>query len=242
MGKILQVNGNIQAEGDSSRIGQTYFQHFTTHEEIKAGEAGTNDLYIKGNIKAKMNGDYHSLLDLIYPVGSVIMTMDKTFEPSAYWGGTWKKWEDGYLKADVTPNATAQGATAYKISKDMLPTHSHSIDHTHTYSFENDHYFIVSGTDETRSKVVKAASDGVQSATKPSVTMSEIDGYDRSYSVYMSDDDSDGTHGSKNQQISIGFNHNHAYAGSSGDGSFANNEYKPRYYAVIAWQRIEDPK
>lgn len=190
-----------------------------------------------------MNGDYHSLLDLIYPVGSVIMTMDKNFEPSAYWGGTWKKWEDGYLKADVTPNATAQGATAYKISKDMLPTHSHSINHTHTYSLENDPYFVISGTDETGRKVVKGASGIWSSGQSPGVAMSEIDStYDKTYSVYMSDDDSDGTNGSKNQKLSICFNHSHAYTGSSGDGGFDNNEYKPRYYAVIAWQRIEDPK
>lgn len=175
------------------------------------------------------------LVDLIHPVGSVILTTSTSFDPAAQFGGTWVQWTDGYLKVDRTPNSTVQGATEYKIDEEMLPRHTHNMDHNHTYNQNNDPYFVISGTDETARTVVKGVSGA--SDNIPSVDISTTTDYDQSYTVTMSNDDPNGSAGSLNQKVSISFDHTHTFTGSTRDGGFANKAYKPGYYAVIAWQR-----
>jgi hypothetical protein len=72
-----------------------------------------NTLEIKGDLKlySKNGTTLTNIFDLIYPVGSVILTTkpESEFNPANIYGGTWTKWTDGYLKVDSTPNATAVG-------------------------------------------------------------------------------------------------------------------------------------
>ena len=44
-----------------------------------------------------------TLLDLFYPVGSLYMSMNSSFDPNAVWGGTWTKIEAGrFIEATTT--------------------------------------------------------------------------------------------------------------------------------------------
>ena len=72
------------------------------------------------------------LIDLIYPVGCLFITTDKTFNPNNTLGGTWARLEgDVYLK-NVPSSSTSQpignyGGTAsdHKIPISSMPSHSH---------------------------------------------------------------------------------------------------------------------
>ena len=78
------------------------------------------------------------LLDTIYPIGSVYISMQDT-DPSAIFGGTWKRLKDRFLLgASDTYNAGSTGGeSAVTLSTSQIPSHSHtrgSMDITGTIS------------------------------------------------------------------------------------------------------------
>ena len=65
--------------------------------------------------------------DLIYPIGSIYLSVNAT-NPSKYFGGTWEQITgDAYLKI-VTQNAGSLGGTSsdHKIPIESMPKHSHT--------------------------------------------------------------------------------------------------------------------
>ena len=71
-----------------------------------------------------------TLLNLIYPVGSIYMSVSNT-SPATFLGGTWTQIKDTFLLAagtTYTPGATGGEAT-HKLTQDEMPTHNH--DHYH---------------------------------------------------------------------------------------------------------------
>lgn len=178
-----------------------------------------NDTQINGNLNltgtltTNMGGGQHPLLDLIYPVGSVIMTMDNMFTPSTYWGGTWVKWTDGYLKVDDTPNSSANGG--YKITKDMLPSHNHTFTGTQE---------TISTGKNTESWVTFPTDIGTNSNARSDYELVRRSNQTSHYSST--------TIGDHIHSITI------TPKGSVEDTG-SGNEYKPKYYAVIAWQRTK---
>lgn len=203
------------------------------------------------------------LVDLIHPVGSVIMTTDSSFDPADQFGGTWESWTDGYLKAsdpndaqlknnNGTTKIAAQGE--YTITKDMLPEHTHNISHTHKYTpsvqktTDLTGSFTILGTDivtvdegSSNARVILATTDKF---TREHVTDGTVDDYGNS--ITISSDDSEPSSGYYPDKVSLDVNHTHTGVPGeitsppdldSGNGGFSNSEYKPKYYAVIAWQR-----
>ena len=186
------------------------------------------------------------IANLIYPVGSVIMTTDSTFDPADQFGGTWQSWTDGYLKVsdlndaqlkgnDGTKKIATQGG--YTITKDMLPKHAHNIEHRHGYQPSGS---IVGGN---HSHKIMFDSGGSTSYEKTiySWSKNESDGqYITGGSNPVIENSGD---------LKLGFRGDSSYTGNpvgknttssiteSGDGGFSNDAYKPKYYAVIAWQR-----
>ena len=68
------------------------------------------------------------LLNLIYPVGSIYMSVNST-SPATLFGGTWQQIEDRFLLAcGSTYNAGATGGEAkHKLTVDEMPSHTHTI-------------------------------------------------------------------------------------------------------------------
>lgn len=72
-------------------------------------------------------------VDLIYPIGSLYITTDTTFNPNIKFGGTWTRLEgDVYLKN--VPSSSSQpignyGGTSsnHKIPIESMPSHTHGI-------------------------------------------------------------------------------------------------------------------
>lgn len=54
-----------------------------------------------------------SLINLFYPVGSIYMSMDSSFDPNTVWGGTWEKIEAGrFIEATATAGQVGTNVAA----------------------------------------------------------------------------------------------------------------------------------
>ena len=165
-----------------------------------------------------------ALVNVAHPVGSVILTTDASFDPSKSYPGTnWVKWTDGYLKVDETPNSTASGD--YSITEEMLPAHHHQFtlperSLTTKDAGEHTHAILAEYNDNYDSYKYALQVYGGNTASKGSYTYTTTGGVQ-----YMK---SDGYH--------MHVIWDDGYTGDTADTG-GNLEYKPKYYAVIAWQR-----
>ena len=78
--------------------------------------------------KSKLDEINTQIVDLVYPVGSVYLSVSST-SPSTLFGGTWEQiTTDAYLKI-VTSNAGTAGGTSseHKIPDSSLPSHRHEL-------------------------------------------------------------------------------------------------------------------
>lgn len=155
-----------------------------TMTTLTAQVAGTNNIYtIASNASSTANQasgsveqirkEMDELLDKFYPVGSIYETKNGSFNPSAQWGGTWKRIK-GRVLVGVDENdtdfATAGkngGSKTQALSVAQLPSHAHtqqgyfntgveSADHTHSAQTTSDG----SHTHTVRAKYVKDAASG----------------------------------------------------------------------------------
>lgn len=67
-----------------------------------------------------------SVVDLIYPVGSIYMSVSPT-DPSALLGGTWEQLKDRFLLAagDTYAGGTTGGEASHKLTIDEIASHTH---------------------------------------------------------------------------------------------------------------------
>lgn len=71
------------------------------------------------------------LADLVYPVGSIYLSVLET-DPGALFGGTWERIQDRFLLAagDNYQNGTTGGAATHTLTTEELPSHNHGfLDH-----------------------------------------------------------------------------------------------------------------
>ena len=68
------------------------------------------------------------LLDLIYPVGSIYMSVSKC-DPALLFGGTWQQLKDRFLLAagDTYTGGTVGGEATHKLTVDEIPEHKHEV-------------------------------------------------------------------------------------------------------------------
>ena len=66
------------------------------------------------------------LLDMVYPIGSLYMSMNAT-DPKDLFGGTWERIKDRFLLAcgDTYANGTTGGESEVKLTVDQMPSHTH---------------------------------------------------------------------------------------------------------------------
>lgn len=72
------------------------------------------------------NGAWASLIDMVYPVGSIYMSTQST-SPATLFGGTWQALENRFLVGagdDYTAGVTGGEAT-HTLTASELPTHTH---------------------------------------------------------------------------------------------------------------------
>lgn len=107
VGGELEVNQDILNQG-----GQIYTGAITT----------VNDVYARNVYSERPDGTMLSVVDLIYPVGSIYMSVNSA-DPGTLFGGTWQQIKDRFLlSAGDTYAAGNTGGSA----KATLPSHTHT--------------------------------------------------------------------------------------------------------------------
>ena len=103
---------------------------------------------------AKSREDIASLINKIYPIGSIYMTMNNNFKPQDAFGGTWQKIQGSFLLG-TSNNEVTGGTGGHKevtLQANQIPikphthsmqSHTHDIGHTHdmwhTHSIDHTH-------------------------------------------------------------------------------------------------------
>lgn len=78
------------------------------------------------NLKVRSGGGFVSLLDIMFPVGSVYLTYSNV-NPSKTLGGTWVLYSaDRYLRGDASTSAAGATGGSDTISVSQMPSHKHS--------------------------------------------------------------------------------------------------------------------
>ena len=97
----------------------------------------TGDISVKNIDNFKVNGG--TLLNALYPVGSIYISMNNT-NPSKFIGGTWVQISNRFLYCTTSDAKGTGGSDNVKLTIDNLPSHKHSVNittssngsHTHT--------------------------------------------------------------------------------------------------------------
>jgi len=66
------------------------------------------------------------LLDLIYPIGSIYLSVNGT-NPGTLFGGTWEQLKDKFLMASGTTYTGTGGAASVTLTTENMPSHNHTI-------------------------------------------------------------------------------------------------------------------
>ena len=187
------------------------------------------DLYLGGSVYidcdnnsengTKVSLDAESIIGLmkdelykkIYPVGSVYMTSQESFDPNTSFGGTWTQiTSDSYLKAVTTNGGTTGGELEHKIASDNLPEHSHKMNHSHQ---------IAGG------KNIISSNNSWEFETFNGV----LSNGNKAYKLTMV----------KNSSTTANRQWTDSYTGTTSDSGYLNSPYYPGYYGVYVWERTE---
>ncbi len=169
----------------------------------------TNDLYLD------TTGILHNgkvLADMIYPVGSIYMSVNST-NPGTIFGGSWTQIKDRFLLAagSTYSNGATGGAATVTLTVDQIPSHNHSWSQTSCTESGN------------HTHVVGADKDGGA-------------GYNR-YTVHIS---GGSTASGQEYSPASGWagNHTHTIQGSVGNkGGGGSHNNMPPYLVVYVWKR-----
>lgn len=120
-----RINGLSDEITDTSRNGSTY-QSILGDIDILA-ENG------KVNLSANVTIGGKNLIDLIYPIGSIYMSVTY-FDPATIFGGTWERLMDRFLLGSGAVYASGQtgGEASHTLTASEMPKHQHSIGYGNT--------------------------------------------------------------------------------------------------------------
>ena len=103
-------------------------------------------LNVEGDVCINGNLDVKDFVNLIYPIGSIYMSVSST-NPNKLFGGTWEKWGSGRVPVGIDSSQTEfaaselhGGSKSQNLTVDQLPSHLHSMSHTHTTPSSYDSY------------------------------------------------------------------------------------------------------
>ena len=157
----LDENGNLVVNSISANTGLGEFDDAFTrtgtalnlevdNAEIKSLSSKNNKFSLDENGNLVVNSitantgldfdiDNQSICNLIYPVGSIYMSVNTT-NPSTLFGGTWTRLKDRFLLGagdTYSTNGATGGSATHTLTVDQMPSHTHTQNsHTHTGRFK----------------------------------------------------------------------------------------------------------
>ena len=175
------------------------------------------------------NGDYGTIFDLIYPVGSIYMSVNSV-SPATLFGGTWERIQDRFLLA--AGSNYAAGGTGGSADA-SLPAHTHTV--SGTAASNGAHTHTVSGTAASNGahthSMKEIWSDG--SGSKSAYTMSS----NRTQTTRSTASAGAHTHTVSGTAASNGA-HTHTVSGTAASqGVAAAGKNMPPYLSVYVWKR-----
>ena len=121
--------GNVPTKtSDLTNDGDDGVNPFVSDDDSRLSDARTPTTH------THLSSDVTDLIDVIYPVGSIYMSVNST-SPATLFGGTWEKIEDTFLLASGTNYATGTtgGEATHILTTDEMPSHTHTQKaHSHT--------------------------------------------------------------------------------------------------------------
>ncbi len=246
----------------SNRVIQARYLSAGLKQAIVAGTS-PGQLSVYGtNVNVITNAN---IVDVVYPVGSIYMSVNNSNPSTLFSGTTWEQIEDKFLLGASSVNAASPtysggdtgGNSTHTLTTDEIPSHSHGLNsHTHAYS---------------KSSSPTGQSTGNTGGT--SISTAQMPNHSHSFSVnniYMSSSDSSSTHigwtssnrvnyacyektiggnGSGNSHSHSLNSHTHTVGTTSADtgGASGNTEstgggnafsIMPPYLAVYIWKRV----
>lgn len=132
--KTIEItkDGNISGVKTLSSTDIVNSNKITTKDITNSNTISTKDLTASNNIKVNslnniMIGDI-TLLDALYPIGSIYISINKT-NPNTFIGGKWEQITDKFLWCGNNKSTalTTGGAYNVKLSIDNLPSHNHEL-------------------------------------------------------------------------------------------------------------------
>ena len=172
-----------------------------------------------------------SLLDLIYPIGSIYMNVNDTC-PSLFLGGVWERIQDRFLLCSGSSygSGTIGGSATKTLSVNNLPSHNHSVTDAGGYTHTRGTMNITGKGIQTR--VMADSPYGEESgAICNRVNRGDmfgsggIDSYSASFDASKSWTGETSSNGSHSHTI-----------GSTGSGTAF--DIMPPYLAVFVWKRV----
>ena len=125
LNKTLNVKGNTTLDGTLNvKQGTTMSGSLSV-----TGNASFNSALIVGgnvSITGSLTVGGKTLLNYIYPVGSIYMSVNST-SPATLFGGTWERLKDRFLlgSGDTYSNGATGGAATHTLAVSEIPSHNH---------------------------------------------------------------------------------------------------------------------
>ena len=133
-----EVNTLLNGKSDTSH----------NHDTAYASKNHNHDAIYANKIHQHNSEDVIDLIDVIYPVGSIYMSVSNT-SPSVLFGGTWEQIEDKFLLASGTTytNGTTGGEATHTLTTNEIPSHLHrEANSTVVYNESSSNRFATSGS------------------------------------------------------------------------------------------------
>lgn len=140
--KTAKINSDVSGFSQDGAV--LAFACGDTHGYINPGWGSDQDCWVGGGNAGRINWKKRivfkeDLFNLLYPVGSVYLSMNDT-NPSILFGGTWERINDAYLWATSGPSGGGRGGSlttgSTALTVDQIPAHGHSIsssgEHSHS--------------------------------------------------------------------------------------------------------------
>ena len=137
----LLGSGNISIGGGGSSVDiATTWGNPTSDSKVPSEKLAKDSLDTKANSNhTHTSNQVTDLIDTIYPVGSIYMSVSNT-SPSILFGGTWEQIKDTFLLAtgDTYANGSTGGEATHTLTVNEMPSHTHIQDsHNHTQDSHN---------------------------------------------------------------------------------------------------------